>query len=93
MLVCSSAPRQQCGKHHLCHQQPQRELHRKHCSHCPVKNSIHSIVAMEALETTSTAAEIDPDLISKFRARSGTRNRRAQPAQTTAKVGADFRSK
>jgi hypothetical protein len=92
MLVCSSAPRQQCGKHHLCHQQPQRELHRKHCSHCPVKISIHSIVAMEALETTSTAGEVDPDLISKFRARQCTQDRRAQPAQTTAEVGADFRS-
>jgi hypothetical protein len=92
MLVCSSAPRQQCGKHHLCHQQPQRELHRKHCSHCPVKNSIHSIVAMEALETTSTAAEVDPDLISKFRARHCTHRLRAQPAQTTAMDGADFRT-
>ena len=93
MLVCSSAPRQQCGKHHLCHQQLQRELHRKHCSHCPVKNSIHSIVAMEALEDTSMAAEDDPDLISKIRARHVTRNRRAQPGETIAKFGADFRTK
>ena len=93
MLVCSSAPRQQCGKHHLCHQQPQRELHRKHCSHCPVKNSIHSIVAMEALETTSMAAEIDSDLISKFRARHVTRNRRAQPVEAYAKSVAQLRTK
>jgi hypothetical protein len=57
-----------------------------------VKNHIHSLVTMEALKDTSMAAEIDPDLISKFRARSGTHRRRAQPAQTTAKVGADFRT-
>jgi hypothetical protein len=57
-----------------------------------VKNHIHSLVAMEALEATSMAAEIDPDLISKIRARSDTRNRRAQPAETTAKRGADFPS-
>ena len=92
MLVCSSAPRQQCGKHHLCQQQPQRELRRKHCIHCTVKNPIHSLVAMEALDDTSMAAEDDPDLISKIRARQRLRNRRAQPAQTTAKVGADFRT-
>jgi len=48
---------------------------------------------MVALEATSMAAEIDPDLISKIGARQSERNRRAQPAQTTAKVGADFRTK
>ena len=59
-----------------------------------MKNHVHSLVAMEALEATAMAAgaEVDPDLISKIRARSDTRNRRAQPAQTTAKVGADFRT-
>jgi len=31
---------------------------------------------MEALEATSTAAEVDPDLISKIRARYTTRRRR-----------------
>jgi hypothetical protein len=58
-----------------------------------VKNHIHSCVAMEALKATAMAAEVDPDLISKIRARYATRNRAAQPAQTTAKVGADFRTK
>jgi hypothetical protein len=48
---------------------------------------------MEALKATAMAAEVDPDLISKIRARYATRNRAAQPAQTTAKVGADFRTK
>ena len=46
---------------------------------------------MEALEATSTAAEVDPDLISKIGARYTTRNRRAPPPVPTAMVGADFR--
>ena len=58
-----------------------------------MKNHVHSLVAMEALEGTAMAAEGERDLISKVRARQSTRNRRAQPAQTTAKVGADFRTK
>ena len=41
-----------------------------------MKIHLHIIVAMEALEATSMAAEIDPDLISKVRARSRERNRR-----------------
>ena len=46
---------------------------------------------MEALEATSTAAEVDPDLISKIGARYTTRNRRAPPPVPTAMVGAGFR--
>ena len=71
-----------------CHQQPRRDQRHEHCSHCTVKILVHSIVAMEALEAsgtlssghlaTSMAAEIDPDLISKIRARHATRNRRAR---------------
>ena len=69
----------------------EREQHGKHYSHCSVNHHVHSSVAMAALETTPTAAESERDFISKFRARQCTRNRLAQPAQTTAKVGADFR--
>ena len=47
--------------------------------HCTVKNHIHSCIAMEALEATSMAAEVDPDPILKFRAPSTTRTHRAQP--------------
>ena len=71
----------------------EREQHGKHYSHCSVNHHVHSSVAMAALETTPTAAESERDFISKFRARQCTRNRLAQPAQTTAKVGADFRTK
>ena len=56
-----------------------------------MNNRVHSLVAMEALEATSTAAEVDPDLISKIGARYTTRNRRAPPPVPTAMVGADFR--
>jgi len=48
----------------------------KHGSHVTVKNHVHSLVDMEALEATLTAAEVDPDLISKIRARYTTRRRR-----------------
>jgi hypothetical protein len=92
LTVCSSTEQRHCAIQHCCHHQPRREQRHKHCSHCSVKNRIHSLVAMEALEGTAMAAEIDPDLISKIRARHVTRNRRAQPAETTAKRGADFRS-
>jgi hypothetical protein len=64
------------GKHQGCHHQPRREQRRKHGSHGTVKNHVHSLVAMEALEATSMAAEIDPDLILKIRARHCTRRRR-----------------
>ena len=67
--------------------------------------AVHSLVAMEALEATSTAAEVDPDLISKIRARHATRNRRARGYNVqailwsrrrrskfaTVKIAADFR--
>ena len=78
MSACSSAPQRQHTKHQWCHQQPRRELRHEHCSHCTVKNSIHSLVAMEALKATSTVAEDDPDLISKIR------NRTAQPVEPIA---------
>ena len=93
MPACSSEQQRHRAKHHCCHQQPRHVQHRQHGSHCTVKNLVHSCVAMEALEATAMAAEVDPDLISKIRARQSERRRRAQPAQTTAKVGADFRTK
>ena len=77
MSACSSAPQRQHTKHQWCHQQPRRELRHEHCSHCTVKNSIHSLVAMEALKATypidAPVAEDDPDLISKIRAHGVTR--------------------
>ena len=93
MLACSSAPQRQHTKHQWCHQQPRRELRHEHCSHCTVKNSIHSLVAMEALEGTAMAAEIDPDLISKIRARHVTRIHRAQPVETMPMIGTQLRTK
>jgi hypothetical protein len=92
MPACSSEQQRHRDKHHCSHQQPWREQRDEHGSHPSVKNRVHSLVAMVALEGTAMAAEDDPDLISKFRARSDTRNRRAQPAETTAKRGADFRT-
>jgi hypothetical protein len=91
MSVCGSAPQRHRAKHHCCHQQPRRELRQQHGSHGTVNNCVHSLVAMEALEATSTAAEVDPDLMSKIGARHDTRNRRAPPPVPTAMVGADFR--
>ena len=58
-----------------------------------MKNLVHSLVAMKALEGTAMAAEDDPDLISKFRARHCTENRAAQPVETTAMSGARLRTK
>ena len=93
MSACSSAPQRQHTKHQWCHQQPRRELRHEHCSHCTVKNSIHSLVAMEALKATSTVAEDDPDLISKIRARCYTRNRLACPLMATPGAVARLRTK
>ena len=75
---------------HCCHLQPRREQRQEHGSHCTVKNHLHSCVAMEALEDTSMAAEVDPDPISKFRARSDTRTRRAQPMERTRMFASNF---
>ena len=86
-LRCSSAPRQHCAKHHCCHHQPRRALRQRHGSHCSVKSALHSSLAMEALESTRMAAEVDPDPISKIRARSDTRNRRAQPPSGVDREG------
>ena len=93
MPACSSEQLRHRAKHHGSHQQPWREQRDEHGGHACVKSPVHSIVALEALEGTAMAAEGERDLISKIRARESTRNRRAQPAQTTAKVGADFRTK
>ena len=93
MPACSSEQQRHCGKHQCCHHQPRRELRHEHCSHCTVKILVHSLVAMEALDDTSVAAEVDPDLVSKLRARCGTRNRDAQPEGAMACVGADFCTK
>ena len=93
MPACGSKQQRHRFNNHCSHQQPCREQHHEHRRHGSVKNHVHSLVAMEALEGTAMATEADPDLISKIRARQSERNRRAQPAQTTAKVGADFRSK
>jgi len=51
---------------------------------------VHSSLAMEALESTRMAAELDLDPISKFRARSDTRTRRAQPVEPARRSGANF---
>ena len=68
----------------------EREQHGKHYSHCSVNHHVHSSVAMAALETTPTAAESERNFISKFRARCATRNRAAQPVETTAVDGAEL---
>ena len=57
---------------------------------------VHSSLTMEALESTRMAAELDLDpistrsAISKFRARSTTRTRRAQPVEPARRSGANF---
>jgi hypothetical protein len=66
MPACSSEQQRHRAKHHGSHQQPWREQRHEHGGHASVKKHVHSCVAMEALEGTVMAAEIDPDLISKF---------------------------
>ena len=92
MPACSSEQQRHRAKHHGSHQQPWREQRNEHGSHASVKKHVHSCVAMEALKDTSMAAESERGIASKFRARHLTRNRRAQPAEITAKRGADFPS-
>ena len=92
MPACGSKQQRHRFNNHCSHQQPGREQCDEHGSHWTVKNHVHSRVAMVALEGTAMAAEDDPDLVSKIRARQSERNRRAQPGETIATDGADFPS-